>query len=105
MLIYVQLLPFRSCDIPATESSMTTHQANFSGLHIRKWFEFREETLALETGKLADGEPLVKWVIAAAVANPHAGEFTDSFAAVIERSETLGREFGRRFRAALGSTP
>jgi len=84
---------------------MTTRPANFHGLHIRKWFEFREETVALETGRLADGESVVKLVIAAAVDNPHAGQFVDSFAAVIERSGSLGREFGRRFQAALGNTP
>ena len=83
----------------------TTRPANFHGLHIRKWYEFREETLALETGKLADGEPVVKLVLAAAVDNPHAGQFADRFDSVILRSSSLGREFGRRFRAMLGDTP
>jgi hypothetical protein len=84
---------------------MTTRPANFQGLHIRKWYEFREETLALETGRLADGEPLVKLVLAAAVDNPYAGRFTDSFDSLILRSSPLGREFGRRLRAMLGDTP
>jgi len=82
----------------------TTRPANFHGMHVRKWFEFREETLALETGKLGDGEPVVKLVIAAALDNPHAGRFTDNFESVILLSSALGREFGRRFQAALGGT-
>jgi amino acid synthesis protein len=81
---------------------MTTRPANFHGLHIRKWFEFREETLALETGRLADGAPVVKLVLAAAVANPHAGEFVDHFDSVILCSRSLGQEFGRRFQEMLG---
>jgi hypothetical protein len=81
---------------------MTTRPANFHGLHVRKWFEFREETLALETGNLADGAPVVKLVLAAAVANPHAGQYVDNFDSVILRSSALGREFGRRFQEMLG---
>jgi hypothetical protein len=81
---------------------MTARPANFHGLHVRKWYEFREETLALETGPLADGEPVVKLVIAATVANPNAGRFVDTFDSVMQSSGPLGREFGRRFRAALG---
>ena len=84
---------------------MTTRPANFHGLHIRKWFEFREETLALETGRLADGAPVVKLVLGAAVANPHAGQFVDNFDSVILCSGALGREFGRRFQEMLGETP
>ena len=83
---------------------MTTRPANFHGLHVRKWFEFREETLALETGRLADGEPVVKLVLAAAVHNPHAGQFVENFDSVILRSRSLGHEFGRRFQAMLGGT-
>lgn len=84
---------------------MTTRPANFHGLHIRKWFQFREETLALESGKLADGEPVVKLVLAAAVDNPHAGQVVDNFDSVIARSNSLGLEFGRRFCAILKDTP
>ena len=81
---------------------MPARPANFHGLHIRKWYVFREETLALETGPLAEGEPLVKLVLAAAIDNPHAGQFVESFDEVIERSGALGVEFGRRLRLALG---
>ena len=81
---------------------MPAPPANFHGLHVRKWYEIREETLALETGPLADGEPLTKVVIAVAVHNPHAGSYVDGFDEVIDRSRHLGVEFGRRLRAALG---
>ena len=80
---------------------MSARAANFHGLHIRKWFEFREETLALESGPSADGEPVLKIVIAAAVANPYAGQFVERFDDFIAASAELGREFGRRLTARL----
>lgn len=83
---------------------MPAPPANFHDLHIRKWYEIREETLALETGPLADGKPLAKIVIAAAIHNPHAGSYVEAFDEVIERSRHLGEEFGKRLRAALGHT-
>ena len=80
---------------------MPFRPANFHGLHIRKWYAFEEETLALETGPLADGEPLVKLVIAATLENPHAGAFVGSFEEVIAASAHLGEEFARRLRERL----
>ena len=80
---------------------MPARPANFHGLHIRKWFTVEEETLALESGPLADGEPVVKIVIAAAVANPYAGEFHQSLSGVVTESRELGLEFGRRIQAKL----
>ena len=80
---------------------MTDRPVNFHGLHIRKWYEFEEETLALESGPLADGAPLVKLVIAATVQNPHAGAFVNSFDGVIAASAHLGVEFARRLTARL----
>jgi len=82
---------------------MSTRASNFNGLHIRKWFELRDETFALETGRLADGPPLVKAVVAAAIANPHSGVFVEAFDAVIAESGHLGIEFGRRLRRLLGA--
>ena len=79
------------------------HEANFDAFHIRKWFTYQEETLANETGKLADGEPVRKYVIAAAVRNPFAGRYEEDLSAVIDASPELGREFGRRIREAAGS--
>jgi len=75
------------------------YEANFSIFHIRKWFTFTEETLANETGKLADGEPVRKYVIAAAIKNPYAGVYQQDLSNVIENSPALGEEFGRRIAA------
>jgi hypothetical protein len=81
---------------------MSARPANFYGLHIRKWYEIVEETLALETGLLADGATLIKLVIGATIVNPHAGKFTKTLDDVIVSSRTLGQEFGRRIRGRLG---
>jgi len=73
---------------------------NFGPYHIRKWFLQVEETLANEPGELADGEPLHKFVLAAAIHNPYAGRFEKNLNAFIEPSPLLGAEFGRRIREA-----
>ncbi|NIB38291.1 amino acid synthesis family protein [Pseudomaricurvus alkylphenolicus] len=80
-------------------------EANFGPYHIRKWFSFQEETLANESGKLADGEPVYKYVVAAAIHNPYAGEYSDSLESLIEASPELGREFGRRIQSLAGDRP
>lgn len=77
-------------------------QANFGPYHIRKWFSFYEETQANETGALADGEPVKKYVIAAAIHNPLAGQFKEDLSELIERSPELGKEFGRRINELAG---
>jgi hypothetical protein len=87
----------------SSEKQMPARPANFHGLHIRKWYTFREETLALESGPLADGQPLIKVVLAAAIDNPYTGRFVQSFDEVIEMSRELGAEFGRRLRTGLGA--
>ena len=76
--------------------------SNFASYHIRKWYSFTEETLANETGQLADGEPLFKYVIAAAVHNPYAGRFSQDLSQLIDDSPVLGEEFGRRIRELAG---
>lgn len=76
--------------------------ANFENYHIRKWFSFVEETLANETGKLADGEPVFKYAIAAAIHNPFAGKFEEDLSTLIEKSPQLGEEFGRRIQVLAG---
>lgn len=73
-------------------------KANYENYHIRKWFSFTEETLANETGQLADGEPVYKYAIAAAIHNPYAGRFSEDLSELIEHSPDLGREFGRRIQ-------
>jgi hypothetical protein len=80
-------------------------KSNFHGLHIRKWYSQIEETLANETGVLADGASLVKIVIACAIENPCAGKFVKTLDPIVKRSVPLGREFGRRIvAAAAGAT-
>jgi hypothetical protein len=70
-------------------------------LHIRKWYLQIEDTLANETGREADGNPLRKIVIAAAIRNPHAGTtFVDDLSDVVSASKALGEAFGRRAVAA-----
>jgi len=75
-------------------------EPNLDRLHVRKWFVLREETHATESGRLADGPPVVKIVVAAAVQNPHAGTFGDDFTDVFAGSVALGKEFARRILAA-----
>lgn len=77
-------------------------QPNFAGYHIRKWFTQVEDTLANETGALADGEPVRKIVIAAAVHNPYAGRFSENLDDIVTDSPKLGEEFGRRIAEAAG---
>lgn len=72
--------------------------ANFESYHIRKWFSFVEETFATETGELADGEPVYKYAVAAAIHNPFAGKFVKDLSELIEKSPELGKEFGRRIQ-------
>ena len=76
--------------------------ANFATYHIRKWYSFVEETLANETGQLADGEPLFKYAVAAVIANPYAGRYSESLTELVEPSPLLGEEFGRRIQALAG---
>ncbi|MCB1486570.1 MAG: amino acid synthesis family protein [Bauldia sp.] len=71
------------------------------GYHIRKWFTQIEDTLANETGVPADGEPLRKVVIAAAIRNPYAGTFSENLDRIVANSDQLGAEFGRRVREAM----
>jgi len=77
--------------------------ANFASYHIRKWYSFVEETLANETGQLADGEQLFKYAIAAVIANPYAGCYSESLAELVDPSPLLGEEFGRRIQALAGA--
>jgi len=69
-------------------------------LHIRKWYLQVEDTLANESGLAADGEPLRKIVIAAAIRNPHAGKAAQDLSDIVGASKDLGIEFGRRIIAA-----
>jgi hypothetical protein len=77
--------------------------ANFKRYHIRKWYVQIDESLANESGQLADGAPLRKLVLAAAIANPYAGRFSENLDLIVADSPALGEEFGRRVQALLGS--
>ena len=76
--------------------------SNFAGYHIRKWHSFVEETLANESGQLADGEALFKYAIAAVIHNPYAGGFSENLDGLVEPSPLLGEAFGRRIRELAG---
>ena len=75
---------------------------NFASYHIRKWYSFTEETLANESGQLADGEPLFKYAVAAVIHNPYAGRYSESLTELVEPSPLLGEEFGRRIQELAG---
>ncbi len=76
---------------------------NLGEFHIRKWYLQIEDTMANETGRLADGDPVRKIVIGAAVHNPYSGQFVEDLGGSVQASEVLGREFGRRIREAIGN--
>lgn len=69
---------------------------------IRKWFIQMDETHENETGVAADGEPVIKLVVAAVIANPYAGRFSEDLSEIVANSDKLGAEFGRRIKAVLG---
>lgn len=77
-------------------------EPNVGPYHVRKWFTIIEDTVATETGELADGAPVRKVVVAAAVHNPFAGTFGADLDAVVTDSHLLGAEVGRRLVAACG---
>ena len=64
------------------------------GYNIRKWFNFSEETLSNESGVAADGEGIWKYAIAAVIANPYAGGFSEELGRLIDPSPALrARDF------------
>jgi hypothetical protein len=80
-------------------------EPNFGEYHIRKWFTYVEDTLATETGALADGDPVRKIVIAAALHNPYAGRYSEDLSQIVDGSAKLGLQFGRRIQEAAGGRP
>jgi hypothetical protein len=83
--------------------SVETPANNLAGYQIRKWYTQIEEVLTNETGKPSEDQPLRKVIIAAAIKNPHAGEYCEDLSTIVDRSDELGAEFGRRAVAALGT--
>src|SRR5258707_395590 len=84
------------------EGRMRMKKANFHGYHIRKMATLVEDTLANESGQLADGEMLRKMVLVAVVQNPYAGQFSRSLGRLVKNSDKLGEEFGRRLTELAG---
>lgn len=78
---------------------------NLSSLHVRKWMTFTEESLANESHELADGDPLIKSVIAACVHNPYAGRFSRTLDEIVGPSAALGEAFAERVQALFGDGP
>lgn len=79
--------------------------ATLCGYHVRKLFSLVEETLANETGRPADGEPLRKLVVGAVVQNPYAGRFSETLDELVTNSDALGRELGKQIVALAGGQP
>lgn len=76
---------------------------NFGEFHVRKWYLQIEDTLANESGVLADGEPVRKIVIGAAIHNAFAGRFVEDLNGAVRASGALGQEFGNRLKEAIGN--
>lgn len=71
-------------------------------LVVRKWYVFSEETHFSEMGVAVDGEPVRKFVVAAAVRNAFANSFGDDLSQAISSSRALGRTFAARILQAAG---
>ena len=75
---------------------------NLHGYHVRKWLALVEDTLANETGELADGAALRKIVLGAVIENPYAGKFSRDLDRLVNNSSRLGAEFGERAKGLAG---
>ena len=76
---------------------------NFGEFHVRKWYLQIEDTLANESGVLADGEPVRKIVIGAAIHNAFSGRFVEDLNGAVQASGVLGQEFGNRLKDVIGN--
>ena len=77
---------------------------NFGEFHVRKWYLQIEDTLANESGVLADGEPVRKIVVGAAIHNAFSGRFVQDLDSAVRASAALGHEFGNRAMNVIGNT-
>jgi len=82
-------------------SNLASKPANFRKYHIRKWHMQIEEIHSNECGEPADGAALRKIVVAAVIANPYAGRFSQDLNEIIDDSPSLGEEFARRIHQLL----
>ena len=78
---------------------------NFLSYHIRRWYCYIDDILANETGMLADGNPIRKVVVAAALQNPYSGIFSEDLDNIIKDSAALGAAFSERLLKALEGQP
>ncbi len=69
---------------------------------IRRWYTLVEEIWTDERWTQAQGGPVTRVVVAAALRNPCAGRVVEDLSEYIDASHELGIEFGRRLHAALG---
>ncbi len=69
---------------------------------IRRWYSQIQEICSGETGAPADGEPVFKYMVAACVQNPYAGQYVQDLGEWIEASPALGVEIGRRLNELTG---
>jgi hypothetical protein len=80
-------------------------EPTFASYHVRKWYVQADETLANETGILADGDPVRKFIVACVVHNPYAGTFSEDLSRLVDDSPKLGEEFGRRLLRLADGVP
>lgn len=67
---------------------------------VRKWIQLVEEVR--HDGGEPVGEPLVKAVAAVVIKNPCAGRYVPDLSILVQPSNAMGRELGRRAVALLG---
>ena len=84
------------------EMSSDVPVANLGPYRVRKWFRQEDETLTNEAGLPADGAPLRRLVVAAAIHNPYAVRSSVDLDEIVDASDLLGEEVGRRVVAAMG---
>ena len=78
---------------------------NIEGYKIRKWYEFFEETLTNETGIVAEGDPIRKYVVGVVLKNPYAKNFSQDLKLLTKPSEDLGIAFGERLLRCSNGYP
>jgi hypothetical protein len=86
-----------------SEQQSRQPMANLGPYRVRKWFHQEDETLTNEAALPADGSPLRRLVIAAAIHNPYAGRSSVGLEEIVDSSALLGEEVGRRLVAAWGA--
>lgn len=84
------------------KSRMHIADMNRSGLTVRKWYRYEDDTFANEYGHTDDGKLLRRVVIGAVLRNPYAGKFVSDLSDAVQHSVYLGHAFGQRLQLWLG---